>query len=111
MTAPGAEEKFALSQIFAGDDEFSVAVRAGLVDAEVLARNDNDAGFVANLGFREPLPSVVLAKSWDWYFKHRSMPHGGAFIVSFDSPQMLILHAMSFYGGWPAFEPHAFEPR
>jgi len=111
MAEPGDEEKFALSRIFAGDEEFSVAVRAGLSGLVVLARDDSESGFVANLKFPEPLPSLLKAPgAMEWYFKHRSMPHGGSFIVTYDSPEMLILFAMSFYGPWPTFDPTAFTP-
>jgi hypothetical protein len=107
----GAEEKFALSQIFAGDDEYSVGVRAGLAGAELVSRKDEPHGFQAKIRFASPLPSIVKAVKMDWYFNHRSMPYGGCFIATYDDPQVIFVDGMSFYGDWPPFQADAFTPR
>jgi hypothetical protein len=111
MAVPlGPEEKFALSRIFAGDDEYSVAVREGLADAELVSRADTNLGFQAKIRFARPLPSIVKAVKMDWYFKHRSMQYGGAFICTYDSPEVLFIDGISFYGDWPDFNADAFAP-
>ena len=111
MTSPpGAEERFALSMIFSGDDEFSAGVRAGLADAIVVSRGDTALGFQSKIQFAAPLPSIAKAVKMDWYFRHRLLQYGGAFIATYDSPEVLFVDGMSFYGDWPTFDPHAFAP-
>ena len=110
-SSTGAEEKFALSMIFSGDDEFSAGMRELIPGAVVVSRGDTGLGFQSKIQFAAPVPPIGKAVKMEWYFRHRLMPHGGAFVATYDSPEVMFVDGMSFYGDWPTFVAHDFAPR